>query len=136
MDYGTIAFGASLVALSLLLLATHWNSWRKADHGGLSDRDQEFHRRQFRRRIQSSGMLGLIGLLMLGSLWLEETWAQAMLWVGLCFALLWVIGMALLDWWLSSTHYGRDQVLNTAEIEILKAEIRKFEREQRQTKDQ
>jgi hypothetical protein len=136
VDYGTITFGALLVVLSLLLLAIHWNSWRKADHGGLSEREQDFHRRQFRRRIQSSGMLGLVGLLMLGSLWIEETWAQAMLWTGLLFALLWVIAMALLDYWASRTHYGRDQVLNTAEMEVLKAEIRKFEREQNQANDQ
>lgn len=128
--WGTVAFAASLVFLALGLLAWHWNTWRKADHGGLPEREQEFHRRQFRRRIQASGMLGVIGLLILGSLWIEETWAQAAFWLGVLFALLWVILLALTDWWASRTYYGRDQVLQAAQIEVLKAEIRKYEQEQ------
>jgi hypothetical protein len=128
--WGTITFAAFLVFLALGLLAWHWNVWRQADHGGLPEREQEFHRRQFRRRIQASGMLGVIGLLIMGSLWIEETIAQALFWLGVLFALLWVVLLALADWWASRTFYGRDQALQTAEIEILKAEIRKYESEQ------
>ena len=38
MEWGTLIFSAFLVALSLVLLAVHWNAWRKSDHGGLGER--------------------------------------------------------------------------------------------------
>ena len=59
----TLLFSAALVFGSLVLLAWHVKAWREADHGGLSERDYEFFRRQYRRRMQSSGMLGIIGFL-------------------------------------------------------------------------
>jgi hypothetical protein len=116
--------------LSLGLLAWHWNSWRQSDHGGLPEREQLFYRRQFRRRVLASGMLGVIGLLMTASLWIQETSAQLTFWLGILFALLWVILLAITDWWASRTHFGRDQVLQTVERELLKAEIRKYQLEQ------
>jgi len=136
VEWGTITFSVLLVGLSLVLLAIHWNTWRKSDHGGLAQREQKFYRQQFRRRIMSSGMLGVTGLVMLGSLWIEQAWALAMLWIGVMLALLWVVLMALLDWWSSSVHYGRDEVLNTVELEILKSEIRKYQEDQQRQSEQ
>ena len=138
MDEGvwsTIVFAAALVLLALVLLGLHWTTWRQADHGGLSEREQDFHRRQFRRRILSSGMLGLMGLMMLGSLWIEAAWAQFLFWVGMLLGIGAVMLLALADWWSSRTHYGRDQVLQAAQIELLKAEIRKYQSEQTQKPD-
>ncbi len=125
MDRGTLIFAALLVALSLALLAMHWNTWRQADHGGLAERERDFFRRQFRRRIQASGMLGLIGLVMASSLWLNEIWQQALLWSGVLCALVWLVLIAILDGWSSRTFYGRDQAITAAQIERLKKELRK-----------
>ena len=75
-------------------------------------------------------MIGLIGLVMASTLWVEEIWSQALLWAGILFALLWVILMALVDGWSSRVFYGRDQAVTAAEIELLKNEVRKFEEEQ------
>lgn len=130
LEWGTIVFSTLLVILSLALLATHWAAWRKSDHGGLSEREQKFTRRQFRRRTQASGMLGTIGLLMLSSLWVEDVRIRALFWLGLLCAVLWVVMMALIDWWSTRTFYGRDEIVNTVEMELLKKEIRRFQEEQ------
>jgi hypothetical protein len=113
----TVIFGTLLVVLSLVLLAIHWTAWRKSDHGGLGEREQQFALRQFRRRTQASGMLGAIGLLMLTTQWVEEDSMKAALWLATLCAVLWVAAMALIDWWATRTYYGRDEVVNTVQIE-------------------
>jgi hypothetical protein len=128
--WSTTVFAVLLVALSLVMLAWHWAAWRKADHGGLSERDQQFARRQFRRRTQASGMLGAIGLLMLTTQFVEE-WTMALaLWLAILCGVAWLILMATVDWWSTRTFYGREEVVNAAQMELLKKEIRRFQEEQ------
>src|SRR5262245_42339563 len=105
-------------------------AWRKADHGGLSQRDQEFARRQFRRRTGASGMLGAIGLTMLAIQWVEDDRIRLCLWLAILCAVLWLGVTALLDWWSSRTFYGREEVVNAVQMELLKKEIRKYQEEQ------
>jgi hypothetical protein len=130
VEWNTIVFALLLVVLSLVLLAFHWAAWRKADHGGLSEREQQFTRRQFRRRTQASGMLGAIGLLMLTAQSVEEKTMSLALWLAILCAVAWVILMALIDWWATRAYYGRDEVVNTVQMEMLKKEIRRFQEEQ------
>jgi hypothetical protein len=126
-DTATIVVSSGLVLLALALLGVHWNSWRKADHGGLAEREREFYRRQFRRRILSSGMLGLAGLMMLSSQWVETSVGQALLWIIILLAMLAVLLLATADWWSTRMHFVREEVDTAVQIELLKAEIRKFE---------
>jgi hypothetical protein len=130
VEWKTVVFALLLVVLSLAMLSFHWAAWRKADHGGLSEREQQFARRQFRRRTQASGMLGAIGLLMLTTQWVEEKSMALALWLAILCAVAWVMLMALIDWWASRAFYGRDEVVNTVQMEILKKEIRRFQEEQ------
>lgn len=133
MEWTTIIFASLLVVLSLGFLAWHWVAWRKADHGGLSQRDQQFARRQFHRRTQASGMLGAIGLTMLASQWIEDPRVSLCLWLAILCAVLWLGVMAMLDWWSTRTFYGRDEIVNTVEMELLKKEIRKYQEEHGET---
>jgi hypothetical protein len=130
VEWNTIVFALLLVVLSLVLLAFHWAAWRKSDHGGLSEREQQFTRRQFRRRTQASGMLGAIGLLMITAQSVEEKTMSLALWLAILCAVAWVILMALIDWWATRAYYGRDEVVNTVQMEMLKKEIRRFQEEQ------
>ena len=130
MEWSTSIFALLLVVLSLVMLAFHWAAWRKADHGGLSERDQQFARRQFRRRTQASGMLGAIGLLMLTTQFVEERTMALALWLAILCGVGWLILMALIDWWSTRAFYGREEVVNAAQMELLKKEIRRFQEEQ------
>lgn len=133
----TILFASLLVFLSLGLLAWHYNAWQAVDHGGLGERDHEFYRRQFRRRMIGSGMIGIVGLLMISSLWIEDTLQAAIFWSGILFILFWMVLLALSDVWATRMHYSREDTVQKAEYLVLQAEIRKFqsERESAEPKD-
>src|SRR4051812_17595823 len=102
----TLVFSAVLVATSLILLAMHVKAWREADHGGLAERDYQFYRRQYRRRMQTSGMIGIIGLLILGHLWIGDNTTLAIYWAGVLGLLIWTVLLAAGDWAASRMHYG------------------------------
>ena len=55
---------------------------------------------------------------------------RALFWLGILCAVLWVVLMALIDWWATRAFYGRDEVVNTVQIELLKNEVRKYQEEQ------
>ena len=51
-----------LIVASTALVVWHLTVWREAQGAGLEIEELDFRRRQFRRRMQTSIMLGLIGL--------------------------------------------------------------------------
>jgi uncharacterized membrane protein len=125
----TLLFSAALVFTSLVLLAWHVKSWREADHGGLAERDYQFHRRQYRRRMQSSGMLGIIGLLILGHLWVRDNAMLAVYWAGVLGLVVWTVLLAIADLAASRLHYGPHVAEQRTEHLLLKREIENFRRE-------
>lgn len=127
---GTLTLAAGLVLMSLVLLAWHVRSWRAADHGGLSDRDYHFHRRQFFRRLLASGLLGLIGLLMFGDEWIAHPLTKLAYWSAIAALVLMTMALALADLLASRMHYRRQSADHVAEHALLRAEIERFRREQ------
>jgi hypothetical protein len=125
----TLLFSAALVFTSLVMLAWHVKAWREADHGGLAERDYEFFRRQYRRRAQSSGMLGIIGLLILGHLWVPDNTMLAVYWSGVLGLVVWTVLLAAADFAASRLHYGQQVAEQRTEHLLLKREIEKFRRE-------
>ena len=125
----TVVVSAGIVLLSLVLMAWHVKSWREADHGGLAERDYEFFRRQFRRRMQSSAMLGIIGLLILGHLWVIDNMMLALYWTGVLGLLVWTMLLAAADFAASRLHYSSEVADQKTEHLLLQREIEKFRRE-------
>ena len=125
----TLLFSAALVLGSLTMLAWHIKSWREADHGGLSERDYDFYRRQCRRRMQTSGMLGIIGLLIFGHLWVRDNTMLALYWTGILGLLVWTVLLAVRDFAASRLHYGPQVADLRTEHLLLKREIERFRRE-------
>ena len=125
----TLLVSAALVFGSMVLLACHVKAWREADHGGLSERDYEFFRRQYLRRMQSSGMLGIIGLLILGHLWVRDNSMLALYWTGVLGLLVWTVLLAASDFAASRLHYSSQVADQQTEHLLLKREIEKFRRE-------
>ena len=125
----TLLFSTAIVFGSLVLLAWHVKSWREADHGGLAERDQKFFRRQYRRRMQSSGMLGIIGLLIPGHLWVRDNTMLALYWTGVLGLLIWTMLLAVSDFASSRLHYGTQVANQQTEHLLLKREIEKFRQE-------
>lgn len=58
----TIIVPLLLIGLSGLLLDSHRRSWRQAQWDeSLNERDRRFARSQYRRRMEASGLIGVIG---------------------------------------------------------------------------
>ena len=117
-----LIFGFVLVLVAIGLAISVWRNRRALDSIVESDELAELHaNRQFRRRMQVSVMLGIIGLLIALGDQLDQLFSQRPLyflfWVGSIILLtLWMVLMALGDW-LSTMTYS----------EIAKARLR-FER--------
>ena len=96
-------FGAALVILGGVLLAAHRRAWAAHQQDdALDDNDRHHFRRQFYRRLQASGMLVLIGVLIpLGDLcvpWQRFKVAFAIYWLSVLLIAAWIMLLAGLDW--------------------------------------
>lgn len=60
-----VVMGGSLVLLGGWFMSLHWQAWRRhAVDPTLDDGEREHYRRQFRRRMQASGIILVIGLML------------------------------------------------------------------------
>jgi hypothetical protein len=120
------AVSALIVTVSLALVTWHIVEWRAWEKATPDDRERKFAWRRFRRRIQASGMLGLIGasILIGASGWImNKPLLVAFYWTGILVMLVWVMLLAVGDA-ISSRRFFRaehrrqvaDQVRFQAEI--------------------
>lgn len=106
----SLVVGGFVALLGGALLVSHQQSFtRKKLEGPLEDFEHHFHVRQYRRRMQTAGMLVLIGVLIIGGDALVDWKAPnpfiATSWVALLLVLsLWVVLLALGDWLSARTH--------------------------------
>lgn len=128
--WSSILFAVTLLAVSGGLIVWHVLAWRRADHGGLADADYRFYRSQFRRRVQASAMLGLVGVLSLVDLWMVDVTARVVLWCVILLVVLWSLLLAAADWLASRLHFDKLLSANAVEHALLKREIEKLRREQ------
>lgn len=124
----------SVFAVSILLLlaaaglmVSHVRIWRAFQEQSLDEEDFDYRRRQFRRRMQTSAMLGLLGIAMpLGCFlteWIRSGWFAALYWCGVMGVACWVGLLALVDIWATKHHFGRLRHTCIVEQAKLKHEI-------------
>jgi hypothetical protein len=105
----SLGVGLLLSGFGSWLVWRHVVSWRRSqDDAELSPLDIDFFRRQFRRRVQTSGLLVLLGLMLpLGDallLWGRDPIVSTIFWLGVVFLTLWIMALAAGDWLLSRIH--------------------------------
>jgi hypothetical protein len=91
---------AVLVVISTLLVVWHVRSWHAVRDGQADDADRDFHWRRFRRRMQTSIMVGIVGLAVLGGQLLDfrrHPSVYVFYWTAVVLLLLWIILLALAD---------------------------------------
>ncbi len=93
--------GVILVCLGLIWMRSHLKTWRteRADEAA-DDFDRTHHANRFQRRMQTSGMVVLIGILIpIGDVfvWNWGPWTATVFWLGVLFLALWVGVQALGD---------------------------------------
>jgi hypothetical protein len=125
----SLAFGVALAVGGTAAVVWHFRSWRaKQGDSSLSPQEREHYRRQYRRRMQTSSIIVLLGVLFpVGDSngfvpWDRHPLAWTMFWFFVLGLTLWVMLLALGD--LASTRTHTRDALNR-----LREQQRELERE-------
>src|SRR5882724_4342193 len=104
-------FVASLALLAVcgLLLDSHRRTWQHArDSDEFSPREKRYALSQYRRRMQASGTIGLVGAaIAVGPLVPHRPEPMTLYLAALLAGCTWIMLMALLDFWATRQHYHR-----------------------------
>jgi hypothetical protein len=114
----SVLFSLLLLLVSGVLMLTHWRSWNAFRQQEQPQSEFDFRRRQFRRRMQASGMIGIVGItLFIGvafflgreSLipWFEDPVVIFVYWAAVVLITVWMVLMALVDIWASQRYVNR-----------------------------
>lgn len=128
------AFGGVLIVGGLLMMRSHWRAWQKQQvDPEFDEADLRFFRRRFRRRIQASGLLTIIGVILpLGDFVLSGAVVEAGELAKLALFAAYVILLLLLSVWIVLLAIGdmaSTKVHTTVSLNRIRAEQRKLERE-------
>lgn len=96
------AVGAVLVATGLLMMRAHLKAWREQKNDpSINGFDRAHYYTRFRRRMQTSGLLVLVGLLIpVGDVviqWQNAPLLGALYWGAVLLLVLWIIVLGLSD---------------------------------------
>ena len=122
----TISFSLVLVAMALGLLWLHRRSWLAARQLSLGEQELQFARRQYRRRVQTSGLIILAALVMLVSCCVERPLPTLLVWGCLTLLVLWISLLAAADWLHTRTYLHRVRDEQIAERAVLESEMRRL----------
>ncbi len=130
----SIVVALVLCVLSGGLVAWHIRTWKRLQQAEIEPREREFRRRQYRRRMQTSAMLGVLGMaILIGQLlmiWITSWLLLAIYWSGLLLLVLWVVLLAVADMTASVFFYSREKNSCLAEQAKLQGELRQAQDEE------
>lgn len=114
------------------LMTAHVRAWRRFRQQDLEEEDYDYRRRQFRRRMQTSAMLGLLAVAIFAGNWLGKPslWG-VFFWSGVLLMVGWVTLLAIADLLATKHHFGRLRRTYLVEEAKLQAELRRIEASRR-----
>ena len=127
------SFSSTVVAVFLLLAAVglmiwHVRAWRDARQQNLDDGELDFRRRQFRRRIQTSAMLGVLAVaLFIGQFITGPDTLLFIYWGVTLLLVAWLALLAVVDALATKLHFARLREKYLVEQAKLQAEIRRIQ---------
>ena len=112
MDTLSVILFTLFVVLSAAgLMVWHVRAWHETARSAANQEEFLFYRRQFRRRMQTSGMLGVLGIgVLVGRLLMNLSLPRIVLacyWAGVLLLLVWLALLALVDVWATKFYFGR-----------------------------
>ncbi len=128
-----IAFSGILLASAIGLMVWHIRSWHAVQELKPPPEPDEldFRRRQFRRRMQTSGMLAVLAVAILGGRWVTvpplPVWVFAVYWAVITLMAIWVGLLALADVVATRFYYGRLQDTYRVEEARLRYQLRRLQ---------
>jgi hypothetical protein len=132
MDISSVIFVSVLLLLATAgLIVSHIRTWRAFQQQDLEAEEFDYRRRQFRRRMQTSAMLGLLAAAVLVgymlTLWLRSGWFALVFWPAVMALACWVALLAAVDIWATKHHFGRLRHNCLIEQAKLQAELRRIQ---------
>jgi hypothetical protein len=128
-DLSSYVVSLILVATSIALIVQHVRVWKRLSVEDLDERELNFRRRQFRRRVQTSAMIGVLGVaIVVGQLLLgivHSAKFQVYYWIGVLALLLWILLLAVADMVATSVYYSRERSDFAVQHAKLQVELRK-----------
>ena len=131
------------VSLPLLLIAVgmlvwHVRAWRSFQRQGLDPAELHYRRRQFRRRMQTSAMLGLLAVAFpVGdrlAVRMSAGWLVAY-GVGMILLACWIVLLGVVDIWATRHYFNRLRDADLLEHVKLQAELRRLELQHQRADD-
>jgi hypothetical protein len=127
----TTLMSALLLSAALGLIYWHLSSWKSRQSSDLTPEDHDFYRRQYRRRMQSSGMLGILAVgLFLGEYftrWIDSPLFFIVYWGIMLLIVVWMAMLAVGDMWTTKYYFGKMRDKCLIEQAKLHAEIRRVQ---------
>ena len=124
-------FSLFLLLCAAGLLTSHVRTWRRLQQQGLEPDDLDYRRRQFRRRMQTSAMLGLLAVaLFVGQLATSRVESKLFVfgyWGGVLLVVGWVGLLSVADILATKHHFGRLRQTYLVEQAKLHAELRRIQ---------
>ncbi len=124
----------ALVGVALWLVRVHWEHWQEVDADTtLQPRDRDHLRRRHRRRMQTSTMLGFVGVAILaGRLFPPDdpSVATVLYWCGVILLVFWMALLALADMVSTRIHYGGQRRKVDNERTKLEAQLQRLRADQ------
>lgn len=112
-------------------MTSHVRTWRRVRQQGLEPDDYDYRRRQYRRRMQTSAMLGLLAVAILvgqlAALQIESRIFVFGYWGGVLLVVGWVGLLAVVDMLATKHHFSRLRQVYLVEQAKLQAELRRIQ---------
>jgi len=122
-----------LVLASLWMMKMHIRAWRAAQADESREPFELNHlRRQFRRRMQTSGILGLLGIAILVGHFIKPPMAAVVVvayWATVLLMVAWVLVLACFDAISTQMHFRRMQRRKQSQRALLEAKLRREAKE-------
>ncbi len=110
------------LAVACVLLWMHAKTWRVGQLA-TDPQEREYRRRQYRRRMQTSGLLAVAAVALAVGQWIPKTAPKAVhvvFWAGVVLLVMWIILLAIADMVAIYRYYGRlrtDYLIQRAQLQ-------------------
>ena len=115
-----VLFAVFLSAVSLFLVLRHAQVHRESQSRELEEREREYLSRQHRRRMQASGIIGAVGLLIAGGIWVRGPFWLVAHWGAVILLVFWMLLLAIVDIVITRQYFHsirKDQVVEHARLQ-------------------
>lgn len=123
--------GGAICAAATFLALAHKRAWAAIREQNPDGRDYDFHWRQYRRRVQTTAILGAVGAAIVGGQLLAtytriSPWLLLTYWGVIVLLLGWMSLLAAVDFLVTRHHYARLRDSFVVEQARLRQELRQY----------